>query len=149
MISMSYRKFINGLGISCLFIVIILPDIVFGWLFELLHFLLELVVEFADILFEWIESSLDKVVEHTFHTDLHDTQIIVFYIMMSVLGYGIYRVTRVMPRYYEWSKEKLIFAWLFNKTRVFFYWQTMSLMEKIKLISIIAVAIGGFITLNM
>ena len=146
--SISYRKLINGLIFTCIVIIIFIPDVVFGLLFELFHFILELLLELAHVLFEGIESTLDKIVEHTFHTDLHQTQIIVFYIMVSVAAYGFYRLIRVMPRYYEQLKEKLIIAWIINKTRVTLYWQSLPLNERVRLIVISAVAIASFIYLN-
>ncbi|MGZ8189589.1 MAG: hypothetical protein ACXWTS_00010 [Methylococcaceae bacterium] len=148
MISISYRKFVYGVIFTCIFIIIIMPDVVFGLLFELIHFLLELLLELAHVLFEWIESALDTIVEHIFHTDLHQTQVIVFYIMMSVAGYGFYRLMLVVPRHYEQLKEKLIIAWIINKTRITLYWQGLPINDRVKLIAICTVGIGSFIYLN-
>jgi len=70
---------VNGLIFASVITVIAAPDMVFGLLFELLHFLFEHFLELIHIAFELIESNLDHLVEHLFHTDLQQTQIIVFY----------------------------------------------------------------------
>jgi hypothetical protein len=127
MISSSYCKTVN---ISCLIgiaLVITIPDMVFGSVLELGH-----------ILFEFIEEILDKSVEHIFHTDRHQTQVIVFYLMLSIVFGGIYYLWRVLPPLCRQSKEKLLAAWFWHKTRAFCYWQQLSLINKIKIVSIFA-----------
>ena len=64
----------------------------------------ELLLELIHISFEVLEHSLDKLIEHLFHTDLHDTQIIVFYLMWVMAGYPLYRLyklLRTLPRRYR------------------------------------------------
>jgi hypothetical protein len=127
MISSSYRKTLN---ISCLIgigIVITMPDMVFGSLLVLAH-----------ILFEFIEEILDKFIEHIFHTDRHQTQVIVFYLMMSIAFGGIYYLWRVLPPLCRQCKENLIAAWFWHKTRAIYYWQQLPLINKIKIVLIFA-----------
>jgi hypothetical protein len=38
----------------------------------------ELLLELIHITLEFVEEMLDMLIEHIFHTDLHDTQVIVF-----------------------------------------------------------------------
>ena len=56
MISPTYRKILYGLALIGIVIIITMPDVVMGLLFELVHFFFELLF----ISFEWIESTLDK-----------------------------------------------------------------------------------------
>jgi hypothetical protein len=124
--SSTYRKSIN---ISCLIgigIIITMPDTVFGSLLELGH-----------ILFEFIEIMLDKFVEHIFHTDRHQTQVIVFYLMLFLAFSGLYYLWRVLPSLCRQYKENLLVAWSWHKTRAFFYWQEMPLINKTKLVVIV------------
>jgi hypothetical protein len=79
MSSSTYRKTVYISYLIGICLVIAMPDMVFGTLLELGH-----------ILFEFIEEMLDKFVEHIFHTDLHQTQVIVFYLMLSIAFGGIY-----------------------------------------------------------
>lgn len=114
-----------------------MPDAIIGLLFESVHFFFELLF----ILFEWIESTLDKLVEHLFHTELHETQIIVFYLMVSIAVFPFYYLWRMLQRLFFRSKETLLAghaAWTLYKTRATFYWQELSLIGKIKLIAVFA-----------
>ena len=84
--SISYRKAINLFLFVGIVTLIILPDVVFGLFFRLIHLLLAL----AHMIFEFIEVTLDHLVEHIFETDVHQTQVIVFYLMMSIAFCGLY-----------------------------------------------------------
>ena len=100
MISDDYRKVIQyGLAIIGIAIILTMPDVLMGLLFELVHFFFELLF----IIFEWVESTLDKLIEHLFHTELHETQIIVFYLIVCIL---------LLPLYYLWRMLKRLFFWL-------------------------------------
>ena len=110
---------------------------VIGLLFELVHFFFELLF----ITFEWIESTLDKLVEHLFHTELHQTQIIVFYLLVVITVFPLYYLSRMLLRLFFRLKETLLSAWTLYKTRAALYWQDLSLIDKIKLIVITVGAI--------
>jgi hypothetical protein len=125
MISSTYRKAINISYLIGIGIVITMPDMVFGLLLELSH-----------ILFEFIEIILDKLVEHIFHTNLHQTQIIVFYLMLSIAFGGIYYLWRLLPPLCHQYKENLLTAWSWHKTRAYCYWQQLTLINKVKLVVI-------------
>ena len=77
--SISYRKAVNLFLFTGLISLIILPDVVFGLIFGPAHILLEL----AHMIFEFIEVNLDRIVEYIFDTDVHQTQVIVFYLMLA------------------------------------------------------------------
>jgi hypothetical protein len=121
MISSNYRKTVNISYLIGIGMIIIMPDMVFGSLLELGH-----------ILFEFIEETLDKIVEHLFHTDLHQTQIIVFYLMLSIAFGGIYYLWCVLPLLCRQCKENLLAAWSWHITRASSYWQQLSLINQVK-----------------
>ena len=54
-------------------------DVIFGYLMEFIH-----------LLFEVVEISLDRLIEHFFETELHETQMIVFYILLVLGGFLIF-----------------------------------------------------------
>ena len=137
MISPTYRKILYGSALIGIVIVITMPDVVIGLLFESVHFFFELLF----ILFEWIESTLDKLVEHLFHTELHQTQIIVFYLLVVITVFPLYYLSRMLLRLFFRLKETLLSAWTLYKTRAALYWQDLSLIDKIKLIVITVGAI--------
>ncbi len=138
MISKAYIKFIQyGLALIGIVIIITMPDVVMGFLFELVHFFFELLF----IAFEWVESTLDKLVEHLFETELHQTQTIVFYLMVGIILLPLYCLWRMLKRLFFWLKESVPATWALYKIRVIMYWQESSLIDKIKWIAITAAAI--------
>jgi len=144
MISPTYRKiFLYGLALIGIVIMITMPDVVIGLLFESVHFFFELLF----ILFEWIESTLDKLVEHLFHTELHQTQIIVFYLLVVITVFPLYYLSRMLLRLFFRLKETLLSAWTLYKTRAALYWQDLSFVNIIKfiLISVVAIYLASFI----
>jgi hypothetical protein len=135
MISPTYRKILlYGLVLVGIVIMITMPDMVMGLLFELVHIFFELLY----IAFEWIESNLDTVVEHIFHTDLHQTQIIVFYLLAGMVLYIVYCLWRVLPPLFYRLINNVLTAWTKQKTRASVYWQELSLLNKIKLVAVFA-----------
>lgn len=140
---------IKGFVLAAVLTVIAMPGAVFGLLLELLHHLLELSLEFCHLAFEFIESSLDKLVEHFFETDVHTTQVIVFYIIVSFVFYGLYRLYRVVPPFYRRVKKNQISYWSRKKASLLFYWREQSLFNKIKLVAIVVAAITGYIFFGM
>ena len=120
-----------------------MPDVVIGFLFELVHLFFEIVF----ISFEWIESTLDKLVERLFETELHQTQTIVFYAMVGIFVFPFYYLCRMLLRLFFRLKETLLEEWALNKIRVTLYWQDLSLIGKIKwiLITIGAIYLASFL----
>jgi len=95
----------------------------------------ELLLELIHMSFEVIELSLDRLIEHLFHTDLHATQIIVFYLMWAMAGYPLYRLyklLRTLPRRYREFKEDLAASWSQLKKEILAYWQDLSPTGKTK-----------------
>jgi hypothetical protein len=88
------------------------------WIF---HHLAEL----ADILFELVELSLDRLVEHLFDTGLHVTQTIVFYIL------------------YGWAVAKLTDLLTAQKTQTLDEWKCQSLFEKTNSLVLMAICCAG------
>ncbi len=138
---MTYQRIIKGLTAIGIFIVIIMPGEIFGLMIELLHILWELFVEFLDLVFEWVESTLDHLIEHLFETDLHDTQIIVFYIIMSMCLFIGYRLYRFLPKLFKRWLVGFQAALAWHKTQLKLYWQRQKLIDKIKIL-VMLIGIG-------
>ena len=137
MILPTYRKILYGLALIGIVIIITMPDVVI----ELAHIVFELLYELADISFEGIETLLDNIVEHLFHTDLHQTQIIVFYLIVGIAAYPLYYLWRMLQRLFFRLKKKLhaaLAVWMLYKTRATLYWLDLPLIDKIKLITAFA-----------
>ena len=113
------------------------PDVIFELLFELGHFLFETVFEVADIAFEIIESILDKTIEHLFHTELQETQAIVFYLMLSVGAYLGYRALRALIPYCQLRACVFVQSCRDRKRQWHDHWQSLPFLEKVKWTSIV------------
>jgi hypothetical protein len=137
MILTTHQKILYGLVLIGVVIIITMPDVVIGLLFELAHLIFELVF----ISFEWLESLLDHIVEHLLHTELHQTQTIVFYLLLGIAAYPFYYLWRKLLRLFFWLKESLLTAWAVYKNHAIVYWQNLSLIDKIKVLVIAAGAI--------
>jgi hypothetical protein len=133
----THRKIIYGLALIGIVFMITMPDVLMGFLFETVHLFFELLF----ISFEWIESLLDKIVEHLFDTELHQTQVIVFYLMVGMVVFPLYFLGRMLLHLFFRLKETLVEEWALNKASVILYWQDSSLMDKIKWLVIMAGAI--------
>ncbi|MFZ4503170.1 MAG: hypothetical protein ACOYM1_04380 [Methylovulum sp.] len=93
-------------------------------------------MELLHICFEWIESTLDHLVEHLFETDTHDTQIIVFYILMTVLAIVLYRLYLFLPKVVKRIYQNILVYFTRLKIRLLIFWEEQSLLGKIKYISV-------------
>lgn len=121
MILSHHQKTVFSVILTVIITVIAMYDTVFHLLLELMH-----------ISFELVEQSLDLLVEHIFHTDRRETQIIVFYIMVAIACYGAYRLLRAMPRCCRKCREHLATGWLRLKLESLAYWQALSPTGKAK-----------------
>jgi hypothetical protein len=141
--SLDYRKIFRGLATIGILIIFLLPHLVFELVTEAGHVVLELIVELGHIVFEWVEISLDTVIELLFETELHDTQIIVFYIIMAVVCFALYRLALLIPRWLRRLYNRLVAYYFGQKNRLSLYWQSLSLLNKIKMAAIgIGVSVG-------
>lgn len=143
------RKWINAAILAVVIAVIVMPDLVFGLLLDLFHFLLELFLHVLHLTFEFIESNLDHLVEHLFETDVHQTQVIVFYIIVPFVFYGLYRLWRAVPPFCRRCKRKQAAYWSRKKANLFFYWREQSSLDKLKLIAIGVAVISFYILFGM
>lgn len=145
----SQQTWVRAFILAAVMTVIVAPDVVFGLFFELLHFLFEHFLESLHLAFEFVEINLDKLIEHLFETDLHQTQVIVFYIIASFVFYGLYRLGRAAPPFFRQFKKNQIAYWSRKKASLLFYWREQSVFNKIKLVAIGVAVIACYIFLGM
>jgi len=132
------RKIIYSIALVGIAIVLTIPDVIFGLLLELFHALFELFLELLHVLFEAIESALDHLIEHLFHTELHVTQLIVFYILL-LTAFGIaYGLFRLLTPFCHRCKNKLYAFFFKQKSSISLYWLNLTLFNKIQVITITA-----------
>ncbi|MEI7995537.1 MAG: hypothetical protein WCH01_11610 [Methylococcaceae bacterium] len=148
MILTSNRKILYGLVLIGIVIMITMPDVVIGLLFELAHLLFEVVF----ISFEWLETLLDHLVEDLLHTELHETQIIVFYLLLGIFAYPFYYLSKMLLSLLFRLKAALQTAyaeWQVYKARASFYWQDLSLFGKliVLVITVGAIYLASFLVM--
>lgn len=91
-------------------------DVLFSSILEAIH-----------ILFELTEVMLDNVVEELFHTGVHDTQTIVFYLLIAI-GLGLcYYLSHIFIRLFHILVETCSSC----KIHTQLYWQETSMIQKI------------------
>ncbi len=104
-------------------------DVLFGSLFEFIH-----------LIFEIIELWLDRLIEHLFHTEKRQTELIVFYILLTVGGFLIYLAWKVLVELAKEVRHHFSNEWAELKTAVISDWDAMSMANKIILISVFLLA---------
>ena len=98
-----------------------------------------------EILLEWIELTIERVILHFFHITHHQSEIITSYIMLFIGLIILYRLWRAFPRLYRKLKRNLHAAWLRQKRRTSYYWRHLPVIHKIKLITICTTGFTGLI----
>ncbi|MEE7624778.1 PilZ domain-containing protein [Methylobacter sp. Wu8] len=140
------QNIVRGFILGAVVTVIAVPDVAFDLLSGLVHFLFVNILHFLHLAFEFIESSLDHFVEHLFHTDTHQTQIIVFYILVAFVIAGLYWLWRALPPFCRRCKENLFSYCAHKKASLLYYWEELSLLNKIKLVVIGVAAIAAYVS---
>jgi hypothetical protein len=122
-----YQKFIFHLSLFGIAISILVGfyDVVFGYIFETLH-----------LMFEVVEMGLDKLIEHTFETDVHQTQLIVFYILLTLGSVLIYFLWKVLVQLLSGVGQHLSTGWSELKEAVTQDWQGMTMTNRVIFITV-------------
>lgn len=126
---------VNGLILLLALVCLAAPDVVLDILLALGHHLLETSLHLLHLLFEYLELGLDHVVEHTFHTGLHQTQIIVFYTLMSFGLAALYLLWRIVPPACMRQLNTFRTYCLRKKSSLLYYWGQQSLQTKIAIVT--------------
>lgn len=98
---------------------------------EIVVEILHLIFEIFHNMFEWVELGIEHAVEHIFHTERHGSQVVTFYILLSIGGYGIYRLSLKLPLLYRYLKQLARDAWIRRKSQLQLYWRSQNLINRI------------------
>ncbi|QPK63231.1 PilZ domain-containing protein [Methylomonas sp. LL1] len=140
---------LNGFIALLLLTILAAPDQAFDLLLSVEHQLLEIVLHLSHIAFEYLELGLDHIVEHLFHTDRHQTQLIVFY-LLATLGLGaLYFLGRMLPAIFLRLKNSLLQYWSRKKSSCLYYWSEQTLANKIKIIGLGSTAVACYVYFGM
>lgn len=143
MLTLSHQQRINTVYIAAFATLILAPDLVLEISGEVLHHALE----GCHLLFEFVESTLDHLIEHVFETDLRATQIIVFYILVAIGATLAYFIWRALRNLYLKLTRALITAWQNGKNNLSGFWHRQSLFGKVKLFSLVNLSLSCLILL--
>jgi hypothetical protein len=127
---------------------LIAPDLIINLVLELLHFVWEILAELAHTVFEGIETILDNIIEELFQTELHQTQVIAFYIMMSFMLPTIYLLLRLLLRKVMQLKNALyLLIMKLDINQYSHYWHNISIQKKTSLFcsSLIVIYLVSFL----
>ncbi len=117
-----YQKFILYLSLAGLVASVLAGfyDVIFGTLFEFCHLVMEV-----------IEMGLDRLVEHVFHTEERETELIVFYILLTILGFFIYFIWKLLVALCANLKQNVSQDWFELKDAISTDWEAMPITQKI------------------
>jgi hypothetical protein len=137
------KKHLDLIIVTFVVLSIILYDVTLEILGECFHLLLELL----HTIFEWVELGVEHVVEYVFHilhmgetveylfiTERHGSQVVTFYILMGMIAYLLYRLSKYLPSSYEASKRFMLMAWVRRKTQLQLYWHSLSQLHKVAVV---------------
>lgn len=125
------KKHLDLIKAALVVLAIAMYDAVIDLVFEILH----LGFEVLHIMFEWFELGIEHAVEHLFHTSRHGSQIITFYILMLLAGVLMYWLWRVLPGFYQQLMQGARQAWERHKNECKVYWLSLTLINKVRLLS--------------
>lgn len=106
-------------------------DVMSDVAFSILH----LIFEVIHLMFEWFELGIEHSIEHLFHTTRHGSQVVTFYILLLTAGLLIYWLWRIMPRLYKQFIQFVQRAWERRRTECKNYWLSLTLINKVRLLS--------------
>lgn len=133
---------INGLLALMAITFLAMPGEILHLLWGAIHHAIEVVLHLLHIAFELLEMSLDHLIEHSFHTGVHETQVIVFYIIVGFGFVGLYFLWRMIPPYIFQKYQKLRLFLMRKKSSSLYFWNEQSTMDKVKIITISLLVIG-------
>lgn len=121
-----YQKLLFHLSVFGVVVSILLGfyDVIFGSAFEFLHLMVEVV-----------EVALDRLIELVFHTNPRQTELIVFYILLSIGGVLVYLAWKALVQLCGGLCDTLKKDWVELKNSVIEDWRSMSAMNRLIWIS--------------
>lgn len=114
-------------------LIISMYDVLFHFLLWLMH-----------ILFECVEFILDHLIESLFEIGNRETEIVVFYLLLSLIGAAAYQLYHLLPLWKDQCKEKLEQ----QKTETLTQWQELSVLGKMAWWSFFLTAVNCWLFLS-
>ena len=125
------KKYFDGLMVAIVASCIVLYDVVIDLMLDTLHMIFELI----HLLYEWFELGIEHGVQHLFHLSRHASQIVTFYILLTIAIALACWLWRVIPRLYKRYLTLCLLAVENAKVQLHAYWLSLTLGNKLGLIS--------------
>lgn len=106
---------------------------------DLFHLLLEI----FHLLFEGMEFVLDLIIEYLLEMGTYKTQVVVFYILVAIICYGVYRLYRFISNRYH-KLEQFLHK---QKQQTLAEWNSLSMLEKVACWCFSIIAINAWLFL--
>jgi hypothetical protein len=137
---------LNGSLLTLLAIILLNPLDTLHLAITLSHHLVEILGHTLYLVFEYMELGLDHVIEHAFHTELHTTQIIVFYTLVTAILISLYYLGRliIIPACIQFAHHQRLF-WSRKQASMLYYWSEQTAVDKFKIIGISTAAIIAYV----
>jgi len=136
------KKNLDLIIVTFIMMSIIMYDVTLDIIEESLHLLLEVLHN----LFEWVELGVEKLVDrlfdeleigetvaYLFTTERHASQVFTFYILISIIAYGLFRISKFAPNIYHYLRRLVLMSWIRRKTQFQLYWHSLSQLHKVAL----------------
>lgn len=135
---------LNGVIGAVVLAILAAPGEALALMISLAHHLLEIVLHFLHLGFEYLEMGLDHVIEHWLHTELHETQIIVFYVLVTIALIPLYFLGRKVPAACRQISNRLRLFLLRKRSSLQYYWDGQTLLDKVRIVGVSTLLIAGY-----
>ncbi|OQW70965.1 MAG: hypothetical protein BVN35_17345 [Proteobacteria bacterium ST_bin11] len=134
------RKNLDLIIVGFVVLAIVMYDVTLELLGELMH----LVFEGFHVAFEYVELGIEEAVELLFHlldvgeiieylfeSDRHGSQVVTFYILVTIGWFGFYRLSKFVPRLWASFKQMALNTWVRRKTEFELYLLSLTIRDKV------------------
>lgn len=132
-----------GRQFAVLFFLLLMFDTLLDWFLSLL----DIINELFHILIEFIEYSIEILLENLLNTNHQDSETIIVNGSFVLAIYGIYLFYRAAPQLFVRIKRNILAVWLRYCRRKSCYWRSLTLADKIKFVSLYCIGISCLIFL--
>lgn len=84
------------------------------------------------LMFEFCEHTLERLIEHLFHVDPRTAEVMVFYVMLSIGAYAVFKLIQRLPRWYNVLVHWFAAFWQQEKDKTLEHWQAQPVKGKIQ-----------------
>lgn len=109
--------------------------------------LFDIILELLHLAIDFVEYSVEILLEHVFHTGHYDSEIIIVNTAILVFIFLVYFAYKKAPILYQRWKNKLMTAYAAKKAYEAACWHALTLTRKIKVVAMYCVCITCFLFL--